>query len=107
MPGFSQVDQLHLGTLALVHTGKLGKAQSLVKNRDQWLSILCLRLAVLLCRRREDVTQLPLSVSVDGNSIICKVDRKWLGMHPLTDFSLHSEETEWDKVGFDFELIPV
>ena len=105
MPGFSRVDQLHLGTLALVHTGKIGKAQSLIKNRDQWLAILCLRLAVLLCRRREDVARLPLSVSIAGNTIICKVDKKWLATHPLTDFSLHSEEAEWSKVGFEFELI--
>lgn len=107
MPGFSQVDQLHLGTLALAHTSKLGRAQSLVKNRDQWLAILCLRLAVLLCRRREDISQLPLSVSVQGNTILCKVDKKWLGMHPLTNFSLHGEETEWNKVGFEFELLLV
>lgn len=107
MPGFSRVDQLHLGLLALVHTGKLTKGQSLVKNRDQWLAILCLRLAVLLCRRREDVTHLPLSVSTQGNSILCKVDKKWLATHPLTDFSLHGEESEWSKVGFDFELVLV
>ena len=90
-----------------LHTGKLSKAQNLVKNREQWLTILCLRLAVLLCRRREDVSRLPLSVSVKGLAIVCKVDKKWLGSHPLTDFSLHGEETEWGKVGFNFELIQV
>jgi exopolyphosphatase/guanosine-5'-triphosphate,3'-diphosphate pyrophosphatase len=107
MPGFSRVDQTQLGLLALAHTGKLSKAQNLVKNREQWLTILCLRLAVLLCRRREDVSRLPLSVSVKGLAIVCKVDKKWLSSHPLTDFSLHGEETEWGKVGFNFELIQV
>jgi exopolyphosphatase/guanosine-5'-triphosphate,3'-diphosphate pyrophosphatase len=107
MPGFSRVDQAQLGLLALAHTGKLSKAQNLVKNREQWLTILCLRLAVLLCRRREDVSRLPLSVSVKGLAIVCKVDKKWLSSHPLTDFSLHGEETEWGKVGFNFELIQV
>jgi exopolyphosphatase/guanosine-5'-triphosphate,3'-diphosphate pyrophosphatase len=38
---------------------------------------------------------------------VAKVDKKWLSTHPLTDFSLHGEDQEWDKVGFDFELIPV
>jgi len=107
MPGFSRIDQLQLGLLALAHTGKLTKSQSLVKSRDQWLAILCLRLAVLLCRRREDVIRLPLTVSTHGNAIVCKVDKKWLATHPLTDFSLHGEESEWGKVGFDFELILV
>ncbi|HBI82835.1 exopolyphosphatase [Orrella sp. NBD-18] len=107
MPGFSRVDQSQLGLLTLVHTGKLGKAQALVKTRDQWLLILCLRLAVLLCRRRVDIAKLPLTVAVKGNSIVTRVDKKWLATHPLTDFSLHNEESEWSKVGFDFELIPV
>jgi exopolyphosphatase/guanosine-5'-triphosphate,3'-diphosphate pyrophosphatase len=107
MPGFSRVDQAQLGLLTLAHTGKLSKAQMLVNNREQWLTILCLRLSVLLCRRREDVANLPLSVSVKGLSIVCKVDKKWLASHPLTDFSLHGEETEWSKVGFNFELIQV
>jgi exopolyphosphatase/guanosine-5'-triphosphate,3'-diphosphate pyrophosphatase len=53
------------------------------------------------------VSRLPLSVSVKGLSIVCKVDKKWLASHPLTDFSLHGEETEWGKVGFNFELIQV
>jgi exopolyphosphatase/guanosine-5'-triphosphate,3'-diphosphate pyrophosphatase len=107
MPGFSRVDQSQLGLFVLAHTGKLSKAQSLVKTRDQWLTILCLRMAVLLSRRREDIAKLPVSISVKGTSIVARVDKKWLSTHPLTDFSLHGEETEWDKVSFDFELIPI
>lgn len=107
MPGFSRVDQSTLALLALAHTGKLSKVQSWVKQRDQWIAILCLRLAVLLCRRRTDVATVPLTVSVKATSIVVKVDKKWLASHPLTDFSLHGEESEWSKVGFDFELIPV
>jgi exopolyphosphatase/guanosine-5'-triphosphate,3'-diphosphate pyrophosphatase len=60
-----------------------------------------------LCRRREDITKLPLSVTVKGASIVCQVDKKWLASHPLTDFSLHGEETEWAKVGFNFALVPI
>ena len=107
MPGFSRVDQAGLALLVLAHNGKLGKAQSLIRNRDQWMAILCLRLAVLLCRRREDVLGVPLTVSVKGSSIVATIDRKWVSNHPLTDFSLLAEETEWNKVGFDFKLIPV
>jgi exopolyphosphatase/guanosine-5'-triphosphate,3'-diphosphate pyrophosphatase len=107
MPGFSRADQSQLALLALAHTGKLTKAQTLVQSRDKWLTILCLRLAVLLCRRREDITKLPITISVSNTSIVSRVDKKWLASHPLTDFSLHGEEREWSKVGFDFELIPV
>ena len=81
--------------------------QGLIRQREQWLAILSLRLAVLLCRRREDIVPMPLTVSVKGSSIVTRVNKKWLATHPLTDFSLHGEEDEWDKVGFKFELIPV
>ena len=107
MPGFSRVDQSAMALLALAHTGKLSKVQSWVKQREQWLAILCLRLAVLLCRRRMDMPTVPLTVSVKNTSIVVKVDKKWLANHPLTDFSLHGEEEEWSKVNFDFELIPI
>jgi len=105
MPGFSHADQSLLALLALGHQGKLGKLQSLVHSREQWLAILCLRLAVLLFRRREDQERLPLSVSVKDYSIVVTVDRDWLGAHPLTDFTLRTEESEWRKVGFSFELL--
>ncbi|AWB35313.1 exopolyphosphatase [Orrella marina] len=107
MPGFSRVDQGLLAMLVMAHTGKLSKVQPQVRTRDQWVAILALRLAVLLCRRREELNRLALSVSVSNTSIVTKVDKTWLDEHPLTDYSLHGEEDEWDKVGFQFQLIPV
>jgi exopolyphosphatase/guanosine-5'-triphosphate,3'-diphosphate pyrophosphatase len=105
MPGFSKVDQTTVAMLVLAHTGKLGKVQSLVKSQAQWLAVLSLRLAALLCRRREEVEALALSVSVNGASIVTRVRREWLAKHPLTDFSLHAEESEWRKVGMQFEVM--
>jgi exopolyphosphatase/guanosine-5'-triphosphate,3'-diphosphate pyrophosphatase len=105
MPGFSRVDQQLLAMLALAHQGKLGKLEPLVRSREQWLAILCLRLAVLLFRRREDIEPLPLSLSVRGDSIVVRVSQNWLAEHPLSDFTLRAEESEWRKVGFSFELL--
>ncbi|MEI2418450.1 exopolyphosphatase [Orrella sp. JC864] len=105
MPGFSRDDQSLLALLTLGHQGKLGKIQPMVKDRTQWLAILCLRLAVLLLRRREDLPELPLSVSVRGDSIVVRVDPGWRVGHPLTDFTLQNEEAEWRKIGYSFELI--
>ncbi|HEY0296470.1 MAG TPA: exopolyphosphatase [Bordetella sp.] len=105
MPGFSQADQQSLALLTLAHQGKLGKVEPLVRSRAQWLAILSLRLAVLLFRRRQDISPLPLKVSVKGNSIVVKVDAGWLESHPLSDFTLRAEDSEWRKVGFAFELI--
>ncbi len=105
MPGFSRADQQLIALLALAHQGKLGKVEGLVRDREQWLAILSLRLAVLLFRRRQDMAQLPLSVSVKGTSIVAKVHGKWLASHPLSDFTLRAEDAEWRKVGFAFDLI--
>jgi exopolyphosphatase/guanosine-5'-triphosphate,3'-diphosphate pyrophosphatase len=105
MPGFSRADQQLLALLTLAHLGKLGKVQPLVRSREQWLAVLCLRLAVLLFRRREDIEPLPLSVSVRGDSIVVRVSHAWLAAHPLSDFTLRGEESEWRKVGYSFELL--
>lgn len=107
MPGFSKVDQATVAMLVLAHTGKLGKVQSLVKSDDQWLAILALRLAALLCRRREEVEAIALTVSVKGSSIVTTANRAWLAKHPLTDFSLHAEEDEWKRVGKKFQVLTV
>jgi len=105
MPGFSRADQQLMALLALGHQGKLTKLESLVRERSQWVAILCLRLAVLLMRRRTDIPQLPLSISVRGDSIVVRVKQEWLTKHPLSDFTLRAEESEWRKVGFSFELL--
>lgn len=105
MPGFSRVDQQLLALLALGHHGKLSKVEPLVHDRNEWAAILCLRIAVLLLRRRTDIAQLPLTVSIRDNSIVVRIDRAWLAKHPLSDFTLRSEESEWRKVGFSFELL--
>jgi len=107
MPGFSRADQALLAALALGHQGKLGKLEPLVRSRGRWMAVLCLRLAALLFRRREDLPELPLSVSVKGDSIVVRVSQPWLAEHPLTDFTLRAEEAEWRKVGFSFDLLEV
>ncbi|MDX3904311.1 MAG: exopolyphosphatase [Pigmentiphaga sp.] len=105
MPGFSRQDQSLLALLALGHQGKLGKLQTLVTHDEQWIAILCLRMAAILYRRREDIGEPPLTVSVKGTSIVVKTDAAWMSSHPLTDFTLRAEESEWRKVGFTFELL--
>lgn len=107
MPGFSKVDQTWLATLVVAHTSKLTRVQADIKNTAQWYAILSLRLAVLLCRRREELTRLALAVKASEQTIVTTVDKKWLANHPLTDFSLRDEEREWSRVGFSFERVLV
>lgn len=104
MPGFSRDDQSLVALLALGHQGKLSKLCALSPTRDQWLTLLCLRLAVLLSRRRENRDQLPLQIQTHGTDIVIASDKAWLKKHPLSDYSLQRERQEWNRVGFELRL---
>ncbi|MDS1142493.1 exopolyphosphatase [Pusillimonas sp. SM2304] len=105
MPGFSRDDQLLLARLALGHQGKISKLPVHEPTRSKWLTLLCLRLAVLLSRRREDKENPPVSLSANGKNVTVSVNKKWLDAHPLSEYSLQGEKREWDKAGFELELL--
>lgn len=105
MPGFSNDDQVLLALFALGHHGKISKLKVLEPTRAKWLTLLCLRLAVLLSRRRDNPESLPITVQANGNSIHITTNKTWLQSHPLTEYSLQAEKREWTKAGFEFELI--
>lgn len=106
MPGFSNDDQSLLALLVLGHHGKINKLSLLEPTRGKWLTLLCLRLAVLLCRRREDhKAGLPITLEVNGRKITLKAAKAWLEAHPLSEFSLQAETAEWAKAGFEFTLV--
>lgn len=103
MPGFSQYDQEQLAAFALGHQGKLPKRMPDV-SRGRWLALLCLRLAVLLCRRREDLPEIPLSLDVHSKRVTINASARWLESRPLTAYSLEAERTEWKKAGFSLQV---
>lgn len=65
--------------------------------------ILCLRLAVLLHRRREEVVPLP-RLSQQGNDYDLKFSKRWLASHPLTQAGLEQERTWLDAFGVSFDF---
>ncbi len=105
MPGFSRDDQILLSMFALGHQGKIAKLQTREPTRAKWLALLCLRLAVLLSRRRDDHDTLPITILANGKSIRVSADSSWLANHPLSEFSLQSEKRDWNKAGFNFEIV--
>src|SRR5690606_28411576 len=105
MPGFSRDDQILLSMFALGHQGKIAKLQTREPTRAKWLALLCLRLAVLLSRRRDDHETLPITILANGKSIRVSADSSWLANHPLSEFSLQSEKRDWNKAGFNFEIV--
>lgn len=105
MPGFSRTDQARLAALVLGHAGKLGK---LTQTRDlDWRLLFCLRLAVLLCRRRIDVATPMLAVREHDGGFEVRLSHSWVDDNPLTEYSLVQEAAEWEKIGRHYRVVYV
>jgi exopolyphosphatase/guanosine-5'-triphosphate,3'-diphosphate pyrophosphatase len=99
MPGFSEDEQTLIANLVLGQTGGLTKLKSCLFGQNEWVMVLCLRLAVIFHRRRDG--QLPPSVKLrvkSGGGRI-ELDSTWADDHPLTNQSLQFESAEWSKAG--------
>jgi len=106
MPGFTQEDQALLAFLVLGQQGKLTKLKKLQPCRARWLTLLCLRLAVQLRRRRSASGVQPVRLSCDGKRVRLHVSKAWLRAHPLSEYTLQNEVREWAKVGLALEIKP-
>ncbi len=104
MPGFSRREQQALAGLVLGQVGKLGKVASVIGSRLQWAALLCFRLACLVYRRRFGLDNPPMTLSADAKGFCIHVSAAWLSEHPLTEYSLTQEVSEWSKVGIDLQL---
>lgn len=105
MPGFSKSEQHLLAGFGLGHHGKLTRPELAFPNDNYWRALLCLRLATVLFRRREDIGIMPLALQAKGRHFTASIAQSWLAEHPLTDYSLRTEQEEWRKIGFELELI--
>ena len=112
MPGFSRDDQALLAFLTIGQLGRLDKLKNPPStninsaiSKEQWLTLLCLRLGVMLMRRREEVSALPLKIKIDQTGATVYVDKNWITARPLSEFSLRTEQREWAKAGIHLKLI--
>ncbi len=97
MPGFSKMDQSRIALLALGHAGKLAKMDGLLSSELEWLAVLCLRLAVLLHRRRADLGDEHVRLARTKRGYAIEADAPWLAEHALTEYSLRQEAAEWGR----------
>jgi exopolyphosphatase / guanosine-5'-triphosphate,3'-diphosphate pyrophosphatase len=105
MPGFSRMDQGRLARIALAHRGKLERVQALDPQSQDWLLILCLRLATIMHRSRAARGELPLSLEHDrAGGFQMLVPQSWLHDAPLTAGALHDEEIHWARLGKTLKL---
>lgn len=104
MPGFSNDDQAMLSFLSLGHQGKLGKLKRFETSNAWWLTLLSLRLAVILMRRREDMETLPLHIELQGKKVLIRQNAGWMATHPLSQASLQAEVQAWQTDHNDLSL---
>lgn len=105
MPGFSKPEQEAIANIVLGHTGKLGKLANVVNYENQWLAVLALRLATLFYRRRVVEAVPNFKITRKDNHLRVQLPQRWLHDHPLTEYSLETESSEWRKVGWRFEIV--
>ena len=106
MPGFSKREQAVLASLVLAQRGRLAKvAENLPTHPSFALKVLCLRLAVLLCRSRRDIDQRLFSLARVNGEFRLSVKNDWLAAHSLTQYELEQEMAEWKNAGMALEIV--
>ena len=103
--GFSTSDQERVATLVLAQRGNLKKVQQALADHQSAASILSLRLAVILAHARRAVELPEWSVKF-GKTIELALAGDWLARHPLTQYLLDEEASQWERVGVAFALSP-
>ncbi len=102
LPGFSNSDQRLLSLLVLGQSGGLRKLRSNELRPEEWVLILCLRIAVILQRRRDGratpIHLRPAPAGPEGGWEI-ELEAQWAAQHPLTNQSLHNEVGQWRDHG--------
>lgn len=104
MPGFSKKDQARLAMLVLGHRGKLEKLSTMPTGDSGWCLVLCLRLAVLLHRTRDDRALPAYRLQATSRGFELDLPADWLAQNPLTAAALSEEMAIWRQIGRDLAL---
>lgn len=109
MPGFTRSEQSLMARIALGQAGAPSALRELGLGPNEWLMVLCLRLASILHRRR-DGAAVPLpALFLKRHSLRLELPASWAKAHPLTDATLAAEAAAWNEAGaFDsFEYLRI
>ena len=88
MPGFSKTDQESLAFLILGQRGKLDKLPSRPAGDSLWRLALCIRLASIFCRSRDDQPLPAYSLGQSENGFLIELPAEWLQANPLSASAL-------------------
>jgi exopolyphosphatase / guanosine-5'-triphosphate,3'-diphosphate pyrophosphatase len=98
-PGFSQSQQRRIGELVLAQRGGLRKIEPQLASETFAWQVLCLRLAVIKCHARGEVTATALSLRARGREAPLTMREGWAEANPRTLFLLQEEVETWARSG--------
>jgi exopolyphosphatase/guanosine-5'-triphosphate,3'-diphosphate pyrophosphatase len=105
MPGFSKKEQARLSLLTLAQRGNLAKLQGQLKNTEDFILAMSLRLAVLFYRNRSDGSLTALHGRFSGTKFHFSIDHDWLAQNPLTETALQEEVKQWKTLGVSLQVV--
>ncbi len=105
MPGFSKKEQARLSLLALAQRGNLDKLQGQLKNTEDCVLAMSMRLAVLFYRNRSDIGLPALRGRFSGTKFHLSLDADWLAQNPLTETALHEEVRQWKTLHVSLQIV--
>ncbi len=104
MPGFSNKEQARLSLLTLAQRRNLNKLDGQLKNAEDYVLAMSLRLAVLFYRSRSDSSLPALHGSFDNITFHLTIGKDWLSQNPLTATALQDETKQWKTLGVSFKV---
>ena len=99
--GFSQSQLRRVGDLVLGQRGGLRKIEASLVHEDFRWQVLCLRLGVIKCHARGDVSDdaIRLRPSANGHAVGLTLPAGWTESHPRTRHLLNEEIAQWERAG--------
>jgi exopolyphosphatase/guanosine-5'-triphosphate,3'-diphosphate pyrophosphatase len=98
-PGFSQSQLRRVGALVLGQRGGLRKIESSLSRDDFAWQVLCLRLGVIKCHARGEVSTDAMRLKRAGTTAELSVAPGWADSHPRTRHLLEEETAMWARNG--------
>jgi exopolyphosphatase/guanosine-5'-triphosphate,3'-diphosphate pyrophosphatase len=104
LPGFTQAQKQLLAELGKRYKDVLSNLpkQSALSNQSAERLLQILRIAVLLCHRRNANTIAPWSIKLNQNNVELYIDQHWLEVNPLTAAELEIEANRQNDIGWGF-----
>ncbi|GAB6264429.1 guanosine-5'-triphosphate,3'-diphosphate diphosphatase [Photobacterium sp. CCB-ST2H9] len=106
LPGFTRAQKHLLGEMLRRYRDNLTSLpeQHALPAANAVRILRLLRLAVILCHRRDSQHQPPARLSVDDSQLTLELPQSWLAANPLTDAELHQEAHRQTDLGWPLHI---